>query len=544
MHRGGPFPAESVRERDNSDALNRRRHVPRAAGWLRVCLVAAFACLDITACQRPVVPSEDVTLRVGAGVGLTDFDRVQAMEVLTELLFAEPLWTLDWDGRPALRLIDGWTWDDDGRALRLHLRPGVTFHDGRPLTPAVVVGILRQNIDRLRTRAKTRRYTYVGGFKEVAHVEASGDNGVVIHLWKPDALLVDALNGTMMVDTAAPDIGTGPFRIVARSPVVIVEKHAAYYGGAPAIDRVEVKTYDSQRSAWAAMMRGDVDVLQEVARESVEFLKGASAIETYSSVRPFYIPLVFNIRHPVLGRVEVRRALSEAINREEIVKSAMRGHGRVADDPIWPYHWAYSGAARRYSFNPDAAGLRLDAAGLPIQDSRQGDRMASRLRFTCLFMEEYPQFERIALLLQRQLSRVGVDLALERLPLIQLSRRLSSGDFDSYIMPTSSGRSFEWLYRRWHSPEGQQAEFQDSGYRGADTILEHLRTVRSESEIRLAVGDLQQRFYEDAPAVFLAWQETTRAVSARFDVGKPTDPDIYANLWTWRVAPPDQRAAK
>jgi peptide/nickel transport system substrate-binding protein len=507
--------------------------------------VAAFACPNITACYRPAVPtSDDVTLRIGAGVGLTAEERATAIEVLTQMLFAEPLLALDWNGKPALRLADAWTWEEDGRALRLHLRPGVKFHDGRPLTPAAVVGILRREIDRLRARAKTRQFKYVGGFKEVERVEASGDGGVVIHLRTPDALLVDALNGTLMVDTAAPDIGTGPFRIVARSPVVTAEKHAAYYGGATAIDHVEILTYESQRSAWAAMMRGDVDVLQEVARESVEFLKGASAVETYRSVRPFFIPLVFNLRHPVLSRVEVRRALSEAVNRDEIVTKAMRGLGKVADDPIWPSHWAYSGAARRYAFNPDAAGLRLDAAGLPIQDSPQRDRMASRLRFTCLFMEEDPQFERIALLLQRQLSRVGVDLALERLSLPQLSERLRSGQFDSFIAPTSSGRSFEWLYRRWHSPEGPQAEHQDSSYRGADTILEHLRTVRSESEIRSAIADLQQRFFEDAPAVFLAWPETTRAVSARFDVGERDDPDVYANLWRWRVAAPDRRAAK
>jgi peptide/nickel transport system substrate-binding protein len=459
------------------------------------------------------------------------------------MLFAEPLLALDWNGKPAPRLADHWTWEKDGRVLRLHLRSGVTFHDGRPLTPATVVGILRQTIDRLRARAKTRRYQYVGGFEEVERVEASGDADVVIHLRKPDALLVDALNGTSMVDTAAPDIGTGPFRIVARSPVVTAEKYAAYYGGAPAIDHVEILTYESQRSAWAAMMRGDVDVLQEVARESVEFLKGASAVETYPSVRPFVIPLVFNHRHPVLSRVEVRRALREAINREEIVSNAMRGHGRVADDPIWPSHWAYSAAALRYTFNPDAAGLRLDAAGLPIEDSPNRERMASRFRFTCLFMDD-PQVERIALLLQRQFSRVGVDLALERLSLAQLSERLRSGQFDSFIVPTSSGRSFEWLYRRWHSPEGPQAEFEDFGYRGADAILEHLRTVRSESEIRITIADLQQQFYEDAPAVFLAWQETTRAVSARFDVGERADPDVYANLWRWRAAAPDRQAAK
>ncbi len=108
-------------------------------------------------------------------------------------------------------------------------------------------------------------------------------------------------------------------------------------------------------------------MLQEVARESVDFFEGASDIRTIASIRPYYIPLVFNLRHPVLRRVDVRRALVEAINRDEIVTQAMRGHGMVADDPIWPYNWAYSAAARRYAYNPAAASLRLDAAGLPVE---------------------------------------------------------------------------------------------------------------------------------------------------------------------------------
>jgi hypothetical protein len=45
------------------------------------------------------------------------------------------------------------------------------------------------------------------------------------------------------------------------------------------------------------------------------------------------------------------------------------------------------------------------------------------------------------------------------------------------------------------------------------------------------------------PAAFLAWPETTRAVDARFDIGDQSDPDVFANLWRWRLAP-DQQAAR
>ena len=47
------------------------------------------------------------------------------------------------------------------------------------------------------------------------------------------------------------------------------------------IDQVKIITYDTQRAAWAAMMRGDIDMVQEVNREVVEFLEGSNRFEMY-----------------------------------------------------------------------------------------------------------------------------------------------------------------------------------------------------------------------------------------------------------------------
>jgi ABC-type transport system substrate-binding protein len=162
--------------------------------------------------------------------------------------------------------------------------------------------------------------------------------------------------------------------------------------------------------------------------------------------------------------------------------------------------------------------------------------MASRARLTCLFWREGPQLERIALLLQRQMATVGIDLELEPLSIPDLMRRVRQGNFDTYLMMMGSGRTFHRTYRFWHSAPPGAAEYQDTGYAGADAILERLRVARSEADVRVAVADLRQRFYEDAPAAFLAWPQTTRAVDARFHLAAPDDPDIFANVWAWRPA--------
>jgi len=163
--------------------------------------------------------------------------------------------------------------------------------------------------------------------------------------------------------------------------------------------------------------------------------------------------------------------------------------------------------------------------------------MPSRFQINCLFYNKDFQFERIAVLLQRQLEEVGVDLVLTGVDQRTLTSRAKKGDFESYVFLLTSGKSFDWTYHFWHSEGG----YQSTGYTGADAALDKLRNSYLDSDVRVALATLRQRFYEDAPAAFLAWPETTRAIDARFDIGDRLDPDLFANLWRWKIAP-EQRA--
>jgi hypothetical protein len=150
-----------------------------------------------------------------------------------------------------------------------------------------------------------------------------------------------------------------------------------------------------------------------------------------------------------------------------------------------------------------------------------------------MFWEKGSQYERTALLLQRQLAAVGVDLVLERANQKTLTTRVGRGDFDTYVFQLASGKGFDITYRFWRSGPDQ---YQKNGYTGADAVLDRLRLALADADVRVAVADLRQRFFEDVPAAFLVWPETTRAVDSRFDVGDRSDPEFFANLWRWKPA--------
>jgi peptide/nickel transport system substrate-binding protein len=497
-----------------------------------LCLTSLIVGLSSFGCTgSPPAPQGTTTLRLGIR------NAVEARGVLTRFLYAERLIAVDWHGRPQPSLATDWQWQDDERTLEkrtleIHLRQGVRFHDGTMLSAPLVASILKHE----KNDARRPSFTSVESFSVV------DDHTLVIRLKRPDAFLLEEIADTLIVDPNKPDIGTGPFKLLSRSPSIIGEKFADYHQGTPGIDRIEVTAYDTQRASWVALMKGKVDMVQDVNPASAQFLEGASHVEMSSVTRPFYIPLVFNIRNPILKNVEVRRALAETIDRQEIVEQAMGGRGRVADDPVWPYHWAYNAAARKYSPNPNAARVRLDAAGFPMRPEVPG-RMASRFAIRCVFWND-PQWERIALLLQRQLAEIGVDLVLQEADERKIRGLVTSGDFDTYLYQMTSGKSFDMTYRFWHSPvPGVFVPYQDSGYTGVDSILDRLRIVRPDPEVRTAVADLRERFYQDVPAAFLAWPETTRAVDVRFELGEKSEPDIFSSLYKWHRAE-HQRASR
>lgn len=278
-------------------------------------------------------------------------------------------------------------------------------------------------------------------------------------------------------------------------------------------------------------MRGEINMLYEVSREAAPFVEAESSVRAYPMLRSYVHAVYFNVRHPVLARREVRQALSFAVDRDAIVRDVMGGRGERADGPVWKYHWAFSTAQRAYGYNPELARLKLDAAGFPKERASTAGGMPSRFRFTCLIFGNDARYERSALVLQKQLYGVGVDMQIKAVPLRELAERVSTGEFDAVFVEAISGRSLNWLYRQWRSRPTRQTGELNSGYTAADAALDRLRETFDDADTKRAVGDLQRVFYEDPPAIFVAWPQTSRAISARIHVPYENSMDVVGRLW-------------
>jgi peptide/nickel transport system substrate-binding protein len=496
-------------------------------------LLGAVIAVSLPACARKDDPRPpEVALRIGAALprqGITG----SGVSGVVLMLTTEAMITNEPDGRQSGRLASSWTWNPDHTVLQMKLRRDVLFHDGTRLTPELAAEALRGSIEAHEAFS----------FGSVTSVAASGEDSIELRLSAPDSFLLPDLSLVSLRLPGHPEIGTGPFQVTRerrgeKRPLTVLRAFDKYYGGRPSVDRIDIEVFENQRQAWAAMMRGGLDVLHEVSRDALEFVQAETTVNTYSFPRSYYIPLVFNVKRPVLKRADVRRAINEGIDKKALVSEGLRERGRAADGPIWPEHWAYSSSQRTFAFNPEAARLRLDNAGLPIKVQPSG--IPARFSFSCLVLDDV-RFARLALVLQKQLWDIGIDMRLEPVTVAQLAQRFKTGDFDAFLFELA-GRSLSWVYAFWHSPPG--GVFLNTGYTAADAVLDRIRHARSDEEVRAGVSDLSRILYEDPPAAFLAWQAQSRAVSKQFQVVSDTNRDVLSTVWQWRRAPEALRAAR
>jgi ABC-type transport system substrate-binding protein len=493
-------------------------------------VAAAGVCAPGCARQRDAA-KQPVVLRIGIGIPLL-LNPASGPRSVMSALRTDTWLTAKPDGRQGERIVTSWKWDDTGTVLHLKLRNDVYFQDGTKLTPELAADALRNSVANPGSEGAL-------SFSSIISVTPGHDDSIELKLSEPNAFVIPDLALVSVRHPHKKDIGTGPFSIVSQDENgAVLSAFPKYYRGRPTIDQIEIATYPTQRKAWAALMRGDVDMLHEVSREAAEFVEAESTVRSYSFRRPYYLSLVFNVRHNQLKNVEVRKAINEALDRTVLIRDGLNGRGTPADGPIWPEHWAYSAPAGAFSFSPESARARLEAAGFTTRVQGNG-RMPSRFSFNCLVLED-ARFERLALLVQKELADVGIDVHLEPLKQPQMEERLRTGNFDAFIFEMF-GRSLSWVYEFWHTHD--RALF-SNGYRAADDILDRVRTARSEEQVVRGMADLARVFHEDPPAAFIAWQATARAVSTRFDVKPEPERDILSNVWQWHFAEPGLQARR
>jgi peptide/nickel transport system substrate-binding protein len=278
-------------------------------------------------------------------------------------------------------LIERWEWNDP-RTLEVKIREGVKFHSGDTMTADdIVYSFTRLLKDGAVGGQTSPRKGLLGPMTDVVKVD---DQTVRFLLAEPWPVLPAMLTFQEVVNRrfaeaegaagmATKENGTGPFRLVQwrRGESLVLERFPEYFGGAPAIqragdgcvDRVIVKIIPENASRVAALLAGDVDIINELPAHDIRTVEanGNTRVMAADGTRTFFVAL--NNTKPPFDDPRVRRAANFALNRQLIIDKLLNERAVRLNGVLNPSAFGFNAELPEYAYDVPRAKALLTEAG-------------------------------------------------------------------------------------------------------------------------------------------------------------------------------------
>ncbi|MHB8301279.1 MAG: ABC transporter substrate-binding protein [Acidobacteriaceae bacterium] len=464
--------------------------------------VALCTLIGLTGCHRPPADPTTVTVVIESSPANLDprIGTDAQSERIDELIF-DALLKKDKQFNLQPDLATSWEMPDPLTYI-FHLRSGVRFHNGQPLTSRDV----KWTLDSMQNHTlPTGKYQ---AYRNVATVETPDPLTVAMHLRQPDSSLLWSLSdGAIGIvpygsgrDFQQHPIGTGPFRFVQQEvdKEVVLERNPDSWQIVPKIDRLQFHVVPDATTRALEMRKGSADVAENaLTPDMIWSLRGDPKLATVSAPGTVVQYMTFNLRDPHLRDVRVRRAIAYAIDRPLIIETLMRGQAQIADSLLPPTHWAYNGDVPHYNFNPEKARGLLDAAHcVPARDG---------VRFHLTMKTSTDEGTRLlAMALQQQLRAVGIALDIRTFEFATFYSDITHGSFGLYALRWIGGNEDPDIFRYAFAtssfpPRG--ANRGDYSNAEVDRLLQTASTESSQQKRTVAYARVQRLLAADLPSL-------------------------------------------
>jgi peptide/nickel transport system substrate-binding protein len=331
--------------------------------------------LTFPGAAQAATPRKGGRIRVAMGSGSTadTLDPARGSTIadyVRHFMFYSCLTTIDTKLAPQMALaesIDG----KDGTLWTVKLRKDVRFHDGKPLGAAdVVYSLLRH-----KNPANASKVKAVAD--EFAEVKATGPLELQIRLNSPNVDLPALLaashfaivkDGTTDFATA---VGTGPYKCKEFRPgmrSIGVRNDEYWKPGKPYLDEIEYFSIPDEAARVNALLSGDVQLINGVNPRSAASFSAGSGCTLFPSKTGLYTDLIMRDQLGPVKNPNFVLAMKHLLDREQILKVAMRGFGTIANDqPVQPGNRYYFSGLPQRKFDLDKAKFYLKKSGMAGQ---------------------------------------------------------------------------------------------------------------------------------------------------------------------------------
>jgi peptide/nickel transport system substrate-binding protein len=456
-------------------------------------------------------------------------------------------------------LATDWKVSKDGKTITFALHHGIHFSDGTPFSAEDVAYTVQQLMDP-QLHAPTADQFRVGDGK--VQTSSPGPNKIAITFAAPIAGLDKLFDQLVIMSSKSPkkemavlgpyyvaDYKAGTYVLLQRNPNYW--KHDSVGRQLPYIDSVRLDIQQNRDLELVRLIRGEIHLVNSIDAEYFEKLtseKPAMARDSGPSLdsEHMWFNQVENAPLPEYKKAwfrstDFRRAISESINRNDLARIAFRGHAQPAVGMVSPANqfW-FNSSLRPHAFDQSSALKRLAEAGFHLQNGTLRDPGGHAVEFSIMTNSGNKYRERMATMIQQDLSGIGIEVNVVTLDFPSLIERITRtfnyeacllGLVNTEIDPASimnvwlsSGENHQWNPSEKTPATAWEAEI--------DRLLTEQASTLDAKKRKQYFDRVQQIAWEQEPFIYLVTKNMLSAVSP---VVKNAAPVVLRPQVFWNV---------
>jgi len=457
---------------------------------------------------------------------------------------------VDKDLETAPDLAERWEVRDGGLTITFYLRKDVFWHDGEPFTSRDVEFTYRTILD------PASGCPYISSYQDIEDIEVRGPYEITFKYSRPyaPALLkfgmgiipahifsgIDDIRGSSY---ARAPVGTGPYTFSRweEGRYIILDAYQDYYEHEPYIKRYVYRVIPDQAVQFLELVSEEVDSMdldpyQYLYRSETEEFR--RRINKYRYLAHSYTYIGYNLKDPLFKDRRVRKALSCAINRNEIIEAVLLGLGEPCTGPFLKGTAHYDESVEGYDHDPERARKLLERAGWIDKD---GDGVLEKNGRAFVFRIATNQGnkvrEDVATVVQSQWARVGVKAEIQVVAWSAfLDQFVGKKNFQAVLLGWTIPVDPD-IYSVWHSDSMREGGLNFISYsdKRVDGLIEAGRAEFDPEKRSAIYRKIHGHLSEDAPYTFLFFPYATPAVQKRFRGIEPAPAGIGYNFIDWYV---------
>ncbi|MEQ8782167.1 MAG: ABC transporter substrate-binding protein [Roseibium album] len=424
----------------------------------------------------------------------TAFSSIRFLE-----LMYEPLVRLDKDAEIVPALAGSWQFNDEATVLTMKLDEGAKFHDGSAVTPADVKASFERILDEEVGSAARANFT------AITSIDTPDDMTVVFNLDGPNVPFLTALASVnaAIVQASAIEAGTigtevvgsGPFKYESWTPnsSATLVANEDWHGGEVAIDGLDISVLPDETSILAALRSKQVDFALINDPFVATLIPQASGLKLAKAPVLSYHVLQLNPSRGPLTEQKVRQAISCAVDRQDVLDTALLGEGAVTG-PLTMAAYA-TPQDQLYCYQQDLEKARQLMAEAGFADGFDMNIMAAT--------GEPPTAASEAQVLQSQLSEIGINLTIEMKELNVYVDHWLKADFDMAVALNGGKPDPYTMYNRYWTRDGNLQKVANYIDDDLDSLMAQGREETDPAKRKEIFQSFEKHLAEVSPWVWL-----------------------------------------